>query len=241
MNRVYLWTAKEQIDPDRLRGAAAVVMDVLLATTTMITMMERGAGRVFPARDLADALDLKRTWMSPRLLTGGEEDGREVPGFDLGPFPEEYTEEGIAGRDVVFLTTNGTPALRRAEGAERVLLASLRNAPAVAKYVQEANLAVVYLICAGSKGRLSLEDALCAGVIADRLGIAGWELDDGAILVRDAARMHDGRMVEALSLGRVGRWFTSVGRRHTLEFAGTVGASTAVVGLEDGRLRLFGD
>ncbi|MCL6577681.1 MULTISPECIES: 2-phosphosulfolactate phosphatase [Kyrpidia] len=241
MSKVYLWTAKEQIDPYRLRGGVAVVMDVLLATTTMITIMERGVGRVFPARDLADALELKKRWLSPRLLTGGEEEGREVPGFDLGPFPEEYSEDVVAGRDVVFLTTNGTPALRRSEEADRVLLASLRNAPAVTEYLQRHAFSEVYLVCAGSKGRMSLEDALCAGVIAGGLEAAGWELDDGAIVVRDAARANRGRVVEALSRGRVGRWFTRVGREQTLAFAGAVGASDALVGLVEGRLRFIDD
>ncbi|MBX6394694.1 MAG: 2-phosphosulfolactate phosphatase, partial [Alicyclobacillaceae bacterium] len=195
-----------------------------------------GARRVFPAADLEEARSLTRMWASCHPVTGGEEDGRPIPGFDLGPCPEEYTEDTVGGRDVVFLTTNGTRAVRKAEAAKELLVASLRNAPAVAEYLEERGAEAVYLICAGSKGRVSLEDALCAGLIASRLDGSRWALDDAALLARDFARAHGDRIVECLAQSRVGRWFAANGRQETLAFVGAVGASSCLIRVEDGQL-----
>ncbi|MDI3328027.1 MAG: 2-phosphosulfolactate phosphatase [Alicyclobacillaceae bacterium] len=236
--KVYVWTMKEQIDPHRLSGASAVVMDVLLATTTMITLMERGASAVFPVSSLEEARSLKRKWSSPQVITGGEEEGRPVPEFDFGPCPDEYSPEQVRGKHVIFLTTNGTRAVRRAEAAEDLLLASLRNVPAVADYLERRGREAVYLICAGSKGRMSLEDFLCAGLIASRLDPQGWVLDDAAAVAKEFAAAQEGRVLDCLVQGRVGKWFCENGRRDLLDFVAAVGASEAVVRVESGRLRM---
>ena len=60
------------------------------------------------------------------------------------------------------MTTNGTRAIADAAPADRVLLGCLRNAPAVARELEESGTDSVYLVCAGSAGRFTVEDFLGA-------------------------------------------------------------------------------
>ena len=238
MKRLHVWLTKEEIVPERLSGSVAVVMDVLLATTTMVTMVERGAGRVFPVASLEEARHLKRHLNSPKLLTGGEEDGVKVEEFDCGPFPDEFPEEVVAGKDVIFLTTNGTRAVRKAHTADKLLLCCLRNVPAVAEYLNACPYDDVFLICAGSKGHFSYEDFMCAGEIVGRLRLTDVKLNDAARFARDMARGDN--VMERLGRGRVGEYFVRYGLDHVLQFVGDIGASTALVEVHDGQLRKVG-
>ena len=46
---------RREIVPDRLAGATAVVVDVFLAATTLLTVLENGARGVFPVASLEEA------------------------------------------------------------------------------------------------------------------------------------------------------------------------------------------
>jgi len=237
MKRLHVWLTKEEIQPERLNGAVAVVMDVLLATTTMVTMVERGAARVFPVASLDEARRLRQQLASSSPITGGEENGVKVAEFDCGPFPDEFPAERVAGKDVIFLTTNGTRAVRAAEAAGRLLLGCLRNVPAVAAYLNACEYDNVFLICAGSKGHFSYEDFLCASEIVGRLDLTGVKLNDAARLARKMAGQN---VLEQLARGRVGEYFARHQLHHVLQFVGDVGASRTIVEVKDGRLQKMG-
>ncbi|GGE12538.1 putative 2-phosphosulfolactate phosphatase [Marinithermofilum abyssi] len=234
--KMRVWLKKEEIDAARLTGAMAVVMDALLATTTLLAIVEAGARRILPAGSLEEARRLADELDSPLLLTGGEEGGVSVDGFDCGPFPDEYPAEKVKGKDVIFLTTNGTRAIHRAKIAEELLIACLRNAPAVARYLQEVEKESVWLICAGSQGRFSLEDTLCAAVILAEMDLTGWDLDDASLVLQQWGVSHRGDIPSLLNKGRVGRWFEQEGLTHVLRYTGEVGASDTLVVLQDGLL-----
>ena len=192
MPRITTLFIKEQIDPERLAGAAAVVIDVFLSTTTIVTVLERGACRVHPAPGPDAARALARRLGPGTVLLGGEEQGLPVAGFDRGPFPHEYAPEDVAGRTVVFTSTNGTRAMHQARAACPLLLACLRNAPATAAYLRRTKPERLYLIACGSRARLALEDLLCAGLIAALVYREGTDCDDGTWLAMDFARRHLG-------------------------------------------------
>jgi 2-phosphosulfolactate phosphatase len=234
--KMRVWLKKEEIDANRLTGATAVVIDVLLATTTLLAIAEAGARKILPAGNMEEARRLVNELASPLLLTGGEEGGVSVDGFDCGPFPDEYPEEKVKGKDVVFLTTNGTRAIHRAKAADELLIACLRNAPAVARYLQETKTESVWLICAGSQGRVSLEDTLCAAVILAEMDLNGWDLDDASLVLQQLGISHRGDIPALLEKGRVGQWFVREGMTRALQYTGEVGASDTLVALHDGVL-----
>jgi len=229
--------SRREISPEELSGATAVVIDVLAATTTLLTIMENGARRIFPARSLEEADEIAVKLDGAQPIRGGEQGGKSIPGYDRGPLPEEYPPEAVAGRDVIFVTTNGTRAIAGAASANTILVGCLRNAPAIARYLEDSGTESAYLVCAGSKGRFNTEDFLGAATILSYMDPDGWRLDDAATMALEFADHHRGNIRQALESGRVGRWFVENGHARTLDFFGEVGASGLTPEVVDGRLR----
>lgn len=235
LKRLRVLMTRQEIVPERLAGATVVVLDVFMATTTLLAILENGARDVYPAESLEEADRIRQRLGGDGVLRGGEQDAARIDGYDHGPFPEEYPPGVVGGRDVIFVTTNGTRAVADAAGAERVLLGCLRNAPAVAREIEGSGTDSVYLVCAGSAGRFTLEDFLGAAEIISRLGPQGWRLNDAAWLATDFARQHAGGFRSALEESRAGRWFAENGRMDAFDFVADVGASDLVPEVVDGR------
>jgi len=225
---------RQEIVPARLAGATAVVVDVFLATTTLLTILENGARRVFPVASLEEAEDAREKLGASGVLRGGEQDAERVEDYDHGPFPDEYPPEVVANKDVIFVTTNGTRAIADAAPAQRVFLGCLRNAPAVARYLDGSDS--VYLICAGAGGRFNIEDFLGAATILSCMDPKGWRLNDGAWMALDFMNRYRGRELEALKQGRAGRWFFEHDRVDAFEFVGDIGASDLVPEVVGGQI-----
>jgi 2-phosphosulfolactate phosphatase len=228
---------RQEIVPERLEGAIAVVVDVFLATTTLLTILENGARRVFPVASLEEAEEAREKLGASNVLRGGEQDAERIEGYDHGPFPDEYPPRVVADKDVIFVTTNGTRAIADAASAERVFLGCLRNAPAVARYLEDSRTDSVYLICAGAGGRFNIEDYLGAATILSCMDTKGWRLNDGAWMALDFMDRYRGRELEALKQGRAGRWFFEHDRVDAFEFVADVGASELVPEVVGGKLR----
>ena len=168
-------------------GGIAVVIDVLRASTTMITAIARGAARVVPVADVAQARRVAEDLGRDALL-GGERGGVKIDGFDLGNSPLEYTAARVAGRTVVITTTNGTAALAACRDARAILIGAIVNRAAVAAAIRRLarDGDHVHLVCAGTDGAVSAEDVLAAGAILDAATGAGTDdvLDDAALAAR---------------------------------------------------------
>ena len=184
---------RQEIVPERLAGATAVVIDVFMATTTLLTILENGARDVYPVASLEEADEVGAKLEAAGLLRGGEQDAARIEGYDHGPFPEEYAPEVVEDKDVIFVTTNGTRAIADAAPADTVLLGTLRNAPAVARYLEASGTESIYFVCAGSAGRFTVEDFLGAATILSHMDVDGWRLNDGAWLALDFAERHEER------------------------------------------------
>lgn len=184
-----------ELRPDRLRGRVAVVIDALRATTTVAVALAAGVRAVWPVASVAAARALaRRLGARVPVWLAGERGGLPPPGFDLGNAPAQLAAAGprLAGRTLVLTTTNGTLALERAwgAGARPVYAAAFVNAGATAAVLAE-HLAAgreAVLVCAGSRGRLALEDVLAAGLLAEGVAarVPGLRLTDAARLARTA-------------------------------------------------------
>lgn len=179
-------------------GGIAVVIDVLRASTTMISALSRGAARVIPVTDVVEARRIAAQVDGPVLL-GGERGGVRIAGFDLGNSPLEYTADRVAGRAVVLTTTNGTAALHACRSAREIVVGAVVNRAAVARSLRllAGTDDHVHLVCAGTDGAVSAEDVLAAGAILDAAAVdgPGDVLDDAARhargLFRDVAARGD--------------------------------------------------
>ena len=160
----------QRMPPGATAGGIAVVIDVLRASTTMITALATGAAAVWPVADVDEARALARR-LGSRAILGGERGGARIEGFALGNSPSEYTHGRVGGRDVVITTTNGTAALAACAAAAETLVGAIVNRRAVAAAVRALGAARglhhAHLVCAGTDGIVTAEDVLAAGAILD--------------------------------------------------------------------------
>ncbi len=161
------------VAPAELAGGASIVIDVLRATTTITAALAAGAREVIPCLEVDDARGVaSRVCRPARLCLGGERGGVKIDGFDLGNSPCEYTAARVAGKSVVFTTTNGTRAMLHAAAADEIWLAALVNLQAVVAGC--AQRPRVDILCAGTGGKITREDVLAAGAIAAALTGRQW-------------------------------------------------------------------
>lgn len=213
-----------------LGGSTAVVIDVLRATTSMVAALEAGVRAIYPVPEPEDAWRLQHR-LGGEVLLGGERGGVRISGFDLGNSPREYTARAVGGRLLAMTTTNGTSALAAAHraGADPVYVASLRNAPAVARrLLREAKPTV--LVCAGTQGMVSMDDVICAGAIAAACleSPAGVELADTARLAVAAYREVHKDLARGLRATMHGRRLVELGFEADIVYAAALGASHTV-------------
>lgn len=149
-------------------GRVCIIVDVLRASSTIVTLLERGCERVVIAEDVRHARKLHERL--PDHLLCGEVGGLPPEGFDYGNSPVEFSRLDLAGKSVILATTNGTRALADcAREASAVLVGCLLNRRAVAQTARtlaEESGADITIVCAGDAGS-SDEDLAAARVIVD--------------------------------------------------------------------------
>jgi 2-phosphosulfolactate phosphatase len=157
-----------------------IVVDVLRATSTICQALASGYGRVLCCAEVDEARALAETEGPAKLA--GERRLEPIEGFDFGNSPSELEGEPAA-ETLVLTTTNGTRLLvAAAERFERVYVGSLLNLEAVATAARASGEDVAVL-CAGVLGELALDDAYCAGRIAEALGGEPEDSARAAILI----------------------------------------------------------
>ena len=155
-----------------VESSVCIMLDVLRASSTMLAMFQAGARELLLAETPEDALAMAEGRRDKPLVCG-ERHGLKVAGFDFGNSPVEVAEADLSGREVVYVTSNGTNALRAVAGAPLVLVGSPRNeVAAVRQATREATArgCNVLILCAGDQGGfgVSLEDAFFAGMLVER-------------------------------------------------------------------------
>ncbi len=148
-----------------LDGQAAIVVDVIRATTSIITLFDRGAVSIGLAASVDEArLTAKQ---APGMVLCGEAGGLPPYGFDYGNSPLEFAQLDFSGKHIIMATTNGTGAVRACREAPAVLVGALINANAVIREALELlrGLDGLTMVCAGRQGRFVLDDAVAAGYL----------------------------------------------------------------------------
>lgn len=163
-------------------GKIAVVIDVLRATSVMTIAIHNGAKTIRAVATPEEAFKL-RSVMHPTTLLGGERHADFIKGFDIDNSPLNYTPEKVAGHDIIMTTTNGTQAIVACQRAQKIYIASLLNIEKTAELLKQENSDIV-IVCAGTEGKFSIEDALCAGLIANELYKNNCQLTDIAHALR---------------------------------------------------------
>ena len=218
-----------------LDGAAAMVIDVLRATTVQATLLAGGAEAVYPVADFERGAALAAALPGAKLI--GERGALPPEGADYGNSPTEFAALDVRGWTVVHVTSNGTGALERAAGASFAVAVCLRNLRAAAEAVRAHSRRTgdaIAIVCAGDHGGAapSLEDGFAASqaLIALEFVREGrppeFELGGGAEL---AMRMEDPHGPEGVMRSSPhAKRLRELGFEADLEFAAQIDAETTV-------------
>jgi 2-phosphosulfolactate phosphatase len=232
------------VSPPDLKGKTVVVVDVLRATTTIAHALAAGAVAVIPCLEIEEARQIADEQGRGAVL-GGERRGLQIEGFDLGNSPSEYTPQTVGGKCVVFTTTNGTRAMRHCSEAARILLGAFVNLSALCDQIIEQ--AEVAIVCAGTAGEITREDALFAGAVARNVRSAypHAAMNDQSMIAMEAwsrlaEEMADGTPLhESLRSSIGGQNLLEIGLERDVEIAAAIDQLELVpeLDLETGRIR----
>lgn len=186
MMRIKSYFKHNDVNPEDLKGFHVLVIDVLRATSVIITALNNGAKSVRTVAEIEQAFEIKKK--SPHVLLSGERNALIIPGFDFGNSPLTMNKDVVYGKELITCTTNGTQAIAAARYADSILLASFLNISSVIEKLcfLEKDIAI---ICSGTNGQYSLDDGLAASLIIQ--GIIKRErvlLDDSSILLASSLK-----------------------------------------------------
>jgi len=212
---IRVFPTPDTIHTGDLDGCAAVVIDALRMTSTAAAAVANGCVGLRAVQGVDEA---RACAAKTGALLGGERNALAIEGFDFGNSPLEYTAERIGGHRLVMTTTNGTMAIQSALSAGRLLLGAFVNAVSVAEATLSAERMAI--ICAGTRGAFSLEDALAAGAIIHRLKRLGAQisLDDMALASLTLYKRAAGDLHRSLLPARHYNRLKEIGLQRDLDF-----------------------
>lgn len=214
-----------------------VVIDAFRATTTIVTALAHQAIEVIPVNEPAEAIALSRSIGVEECIIGGEQKGFKIDGFNLGNSPAEYSSDTIAGKKVILCTTNGTKAIKRAQGADEVLIGAFVNIQAVINYLKPVNQDVL-IVCAGREQNVSMEDLTCAGMIIQGIIAADGrpELSDAAQVALFIAERARAELTEFLRNTEHGRYLVQIGMGNDVDDCTVLNKYSILPRFADGKI-----
>ncbi|MFN2378788.1 MAG: 2-phosphosulfolactate phosphatase [Bacteroidales bacterium] len=159
--------------------AIAVIVDTLRATSSICEAFTNGASAVIPVATVEEAREYKKRGYS----VAAERDGIILDFADFGNSPFNFSRENVAGKEIVYSTTNGTRTIGEASGCAAVVIGSFLNISALTGFLAGSDRDII-ILCAGWKNRVNLEDSFFAGALSRRLldtGIFETECDSAKI------------------------------------------------------------
>jgi 2-phosphosulfolactate phosphatase len=228
-HKVHVLTKKEEVDTVRMADKAVIVLDVLFATTTMIAALADGATEVVPTLDGAAARAAAAREAPGSFVAAGELNTVTIEGF-APPTPLALLEHKLAGRKLIYSTTNGTVAFHSCSGAAVVYAGALLNARAVVEHVLARHAErTVLIVGSGSANNFNMEDFYGAGcfveLLAQRLGERA-DFSDAARASRMLYRAADA--ADCLLQSRVGRMMQERGLEREVRYAARLSATDVV-------------
>ena len=141
--------------------AIVVVVDILRATSAIVTAFMNGVERILPVATLKEA----KAYKEKGYRVAAERDGIVRDFADFGNSPFNFTPDRIKGKEIVYSTTNGTNSIMMASNSHRVLIGAYLNHQALVDYIVKKGRNLI-ILCAGWKNKFNLEDSLFAGSLA---------------------------------------------------------------------------
>lgn len=204
--------------PEPTPTADFVLIDVILASTSIVRLLEAGVASVRPFFGKEEALAYRESGEDVVLV--GEQGGLPIDEFDLAPLPTLIAGADLTGKRVGLLTSNGTRVVERV-GLDRPLFVGCpANATALAAVLEDRDRDV-WLVAAGRRGTETMEDTAGADLIERTL--AG-----------DRTEADVARALETISESPTAEWIAASGLEADIESVLAVDSSDVVPTLEDG-------
>ncbi len=143
-------------------GKTTVVIDVLRASSTIVTALSNGAREVVPVATVEFAVKVSGGMFGGQTLLGGERNTKKIEGFALGNSPLEYSPEIVTGKTIILYTTNGSKAIVKAKFSENLFVCSFMNLEILSKHLVKLDKDFE-ILCSGRNNYYSMEDTICAG------------------------------------------------------------------------------
>ena len=216
-----------QFDDLQLRDKNIVVLDVLRASSTITVALNNGAREVIPVASIESAVKISGSLFGEVTLRGGERNGKMIEGFNLGNSPLEYSESAVKGKSIIYCTTNGSVALAKSRYARALIVGSFLNLTTVVEFVKDENKDFLF-ICAGrinTIGYFSLEDAVCAGMMIQKLmKVESLELNlsDSAKAAHALYKTFGRSILKMLKTSEHGRFLIEIGYADDLKICAAV-------------------
>lgn len=141
-----------------------VIVDILRATSSICAAFHNGVKSIIPVATVEEARAMKQQG----YMVASERDGYVLDFADFGNSPFNFTPEIVAGKEIVYSTTNGTRCIHMASHSKKVVIGSFLNVSILADWLIGQD-APVLIFCASWKDRFSLEDTVFAGALAEQL------------------------------------------------------------------------
>ena len=141
------------------RNHVVVLVDVLRASSTIITALANGASKIIPVPTVEEARE--RIYHYPNGFLAGERAAHPPAGFDYGNSPRSFLTTRIKGRPIILTTSNFTRTLGKPPDTATILVGAFLNIDHVAKtarYLSEKTAQPISVISAGSLHGVSTED-----------------------------------------------------------------------------------
>ncbi|MFV0346278.1 MAG: 2-phosphosulfolactate phosphatase [Bacteroidales bacterium] len=208
--------AAESVRAEAVSGKTAVVIDVLRASSVICSALANGAKNVYPVLSPEEAFMLRNSMNTKEVLLLGERNALPIDGFDFGNSPILFSKEAVKGKTLIMTTSNGTRAIRNAQSADYLYVASFLNCDAILNTLEKHNDIVV--VCSGTNNEFALEDSLCAGLIACELGRREFRLSDAAIAMASLYSSHKDGLQDFASRGKHYQRLLKLGLHEDLDY-----------------------
>jgi len=223
------------IRPDLIKNRYVIVIDVLRASSVMVTALANGAKAFIPVMTVEEAGKVANSLTGEEVLLCGERDTQIIDGFHLGNSPQDYTRNKVQGKTLIFTTSNGTLALNKLAGATEILIGSFLNMNALVRKFQTPDNVV--LVCSGTNNNFSMDDAMCAALFIDEImkkkTVA---LSDFSITLLKAFRKDNGDLRKLLKDCYHLNLLKRKGFEKDVEFCLQKNSSDVVPEMKDGRI-----
>lgn len=222
--RIDLLFTPNQTDEMALRGKSIVVIDVLRASTSIATALHHGAKEIIPVTTVESAVKISGNLFGDVILLAGERNGKMIEGFNLGNSPADYSVEKVKGKSIIFSSTNGSQAMVKARYSREMVVCGFVNISTVEEFVRE-NKRDITILCAGTNGMFSIEDAVCAGMLIAKLGERNsieLVLSDGAQAASALYKSFGKSILKMIKSSEHGRYLAEIGFADDLTVCASV-------------------